>query len=69
MPDSIRTSPEVAALLKIADRNVYTMAQRRERPRSKSGSSGDSGGPTSMHGLINSRLQLGTKPSREGGIK
>ena len=35
MPDSILTLPEVAALLKVADKTVYTMAQRGQLPAFK----------------------------------
>ena len=32
MPDEILTLPEVAALLKVANKTVYTMAQKAEIP-------------------------------------
>ncbi len=35
MPDEILTLPEVAELLKVADKTVYTMAQKRELPAFK----------------------------------
>lgn len=35
MPDEILTLPEVAELLKVAAKTVYTMAQRRELPSFK----------------------------------
>ena len=35
MLDEILTLPEVAALLKVADKTVYTMAQRHEIPAFK----------------------------------
>lgn len=35
MPDEILTLPEVAALLKIAEKTVYTMSQRAEIPAFK----------------------------------
>jgi excisionase family DNA binding protein len=35
MPDEILTLPEVAQLLKVAEKTVYTMAQRREIPAFK----------------------------------
>lgn len=35
MPDAILTLPEVAALLKVADKTVYTMAQRGQLPAFK----------------------------------
>lgn len=35
MPDEILTLPEVAALLKVADKTVYTMAQKAEIPAFK----------------------------------
>ncbi len=35
MPDEILTLPEVAELLKVADKTVYTMAQRGELPAFK----------------------------------
>jgi excisionase family DNA binding protein len=35
MPDEILTLPEVAQLLKVADKTVYTMAQRGELPAFK----------------------------------
>lgn len=35
MSDEILTVPEVAALLKVADKTVYTMAQREEIPAFK----------------------------------
>jgi len=35
MPDEILTLPEVAQLLKVAERTVYTMAQRGEIPAFK----------------------------------
>jgi excisionase family DNA binding protein len=35
MPDSILTLPEVAALLKVAEKTVYTMAQRGQLPAFK----------------------------------
>ena len=35
MSDEILTVPEVAALLKVADKTVYTMAQRGEIPAFK----------------------------------
>ena len=35
MPDEILKLPEVAQLLKVADKTVYTMAQRSERPAFK----------------------------------
>jgi len=35
MPDEILTLPEVAQLLKVAERTVYTMAQRAEIPAFK----------------------------------
>ena len=35
MPDEILTLPEVAALLKVAEKTVYTMAQRAEIPAFK----------------------------------
>ena len=35
MPDEILTLPEVAQLLKVADKTVYTMAQRGEIPAFK----------------------------------
>lgn len=44
MSDEILTLPEVAALLKVAGKTVYTMAQRAEIPASKSGGSGGSSG-------------------------
>lgn len=35
MPDEILTLPEVAGLLKVAEKTVYTMAQRAEIPAFK----------------------------------
>lgn len=35
MPDEILTLPEVAVLLKVAEKTVYTMAQRAELPAFK----------------------------------
>ena len=35
MPDEILTLPEVAQLLKVAEKTVYTMAQRQEIPAFK----------------------------------
>jgi len=35
MPDEILTLPEVAVLLKVAEKTVYTMAQRAEIPAFK----------------------------------
>jgi len=35
MPDSILTLPEVAELLKVAEKTVYTMAQRGQLPAFK----------------------------------
>jgi len=35
MPDEILTLPEVAELLKVAEKTVYTMAQKREIPAFK----------------------------------
>jgi excisionase family DNA binding protein len=35
VPDEILTLPEVAALLKVAEKTVYTMAQRAEIPAFK----------------------------------
>lgn len=35
MPDEILTLPEVAQLLKVADKTVYTMAQKSELPAFK----------------------------------
>jgi excisionase family DNA binding protein len=35
MPDEILTVPDVARLLKVADKTVYTMAQRGEIPAFK----------------------------------
>jgi excisionase family DNA binding protein len=35
MPDEIITLPEVAALLKVAEKTVYTMAQKGELPAFK----------------------------------
>jgi excisionase family DNA binding protein len=35
MPDEILTLPEVAALLKVAEKTVYTMAQKAEMPAFK----------------------------------
>ncbi|MCA3561862.1 MAG: helix-turn-helix domain-containing protein [Aestuariivirga sp.] len=35
MPDEILTLPEVAVLLKVAEKTVYTMAQRTEIPAFK----------------------------------
>lgn len=35
MPDEILTLPEVAGLLKVAEKTVYTMAQRAELPAFK----------------------------------
>lgn len=35
MPDSILTLPEVAVLLKVAEKTVYTMAQRGQLPAFK----------------------------------
>lgn len=35
MPDEILTLPEVAQLLKVAEKTVYTMAQKRELPAFK----------------------------------
>lgn len=35
MPDEILTLPDVARLLKVADKTVYTMAQRGEIPAFK----------------------------------
>lgn len=35
MPDEILTLPEVATLLKIAEKTVYTMVQRAEMPAFK----------------------------------
>jgi len=35
MPDAILTLPEVAALLKVAEKTVYTMAQRGQLPAFK----------------------------------
>ena len=37
MPDEILTLPEVAKLLKVADKTVYTMAQRGALPAFKVG--------------------------------
>jgi excisionase family DNA binding protein len=37
MPDEILTLPEVAQLLKVADKTVYTMAQNGEMPAFKVG--------------------------------
>jgi len=37
MPDSILTLPEVAVLLKVAEKTVYTMAQRGQLPAFKVG--------------------------------
>jgi excisionase family DNA binding protein len=37
MPDEILTLPEVAQLLKVADKTVYTMAQKGELPAFKVG--------------------------------
>ena len=37
MPDEILTLPEVALLLKVAEKTVYTMAQRGELPAFKVG--------------------------------
>jgi excisionase family DNA binding protein len=37
MQDEILTLPEVAQLLKVAEKTVYTMAQRRELPAFKVG--------------------------------
>ena len=37
MPESILTLPEVADLLKVAEKTVYTMAQRRVLPAFKVG--------------------------------
>lgn len=37
MPDEILTLPEVAQLLKVADKTVYTMAQRGALPAFKVG--------------------------------
>jgi excisionase family DNA binding protein len=35
MPDEILTLPEVACLLKVAEKTVYTMAQKAEMPAFK----------------------------------
>ncbi len=35
MPDEILTLPEVATLLKVAEKTVYTMAQKAEMPAFK----------------------------------
>ena len=35
MPDEILTLPEVAALLKVAEKTVYTMAQKAQLPAFK----------------------------------
>jgi len=35
MPDEILTLPEVAGLLKVAEKTVYTMAQKAEMPAFK----------------------------------
>lgn len=35
MPDTLLTLPEVADLLKVAEKTVYTMAQRHELPAFK----------------------------------
>ena len=35
MPDEILTIPEVASLLKVAEKTVYTMAQRAQLPAFK----------------------------------
>lgn len=37
MPDEILTLPEVAQLLKVAEKTIYTMAQRRTLPAFKVG--------------------------------
>lgn len=37
MPDEILTLPEVAQLLKVAEKTVYTMAQKAELPAFKVG--------------------------------
>lgn len=37
MPDEILTLPELAQLLKVAEKTVYTMAQKREVPAFKVG--------------------------------
>lgn len=62
MPDEVLTLPEVAQLLKVADRTVYTMAQRGEIPPSKCAGNGALSSWISINGLrdrkpLNSRKE------------
>ena len=50
MTDEILTLPEVARLLKVAEKTVYTMAQKGASLRSRSEASGGSRAPTSTRG-------------------
>lgn len=50
MSDEMLTVQEVAALLKVADKTVYTMAQRGSCHRSRSVGSGGFAAPTSTPG-------------------
>ena len=50
--DEILTIPEVAALVKIAERTVYVLAQRGDLPGFKLAGSGDSAARPSTRGLM-----------------
>ena len=55
MPDEVLTIKEVAALLKLAEKTVYAMAQAGEIPAFKIRASGASSAPNSTSGSTRSR--------------
>ena len=61
MPDEILTLPEVAHLLKGADKTVYTMAQKGNYPRLRSAASGGSSASILITGSNSRRPCLAMK--------
>jgi hypothetical protein len=70
MTDEILALPEVAQLLKVAEKTVYSMAQKGLLPPSRLAASGGSSAPTSTHGSSSrsSKRRRGRseRPEREG---
>ena len=65
MPDEILTLPEVAILLKVAEKTVYTMAQKAQLPAFKVRESGGSSVSISIGGSSNRRPRLETREEAE----
>ena len=66
MPDEILTLAEVAQLLKVADKTLYTMAQRGEVPPSRSADSGASNVTISTSGWSSRSYPSGTTTNLMG---